>query len=77
VKSLGYPMSDPKLLLLAAELRARAEEILTRAGTFHDADARRKLHGIAATYMRNWRSGSNKVPSTWTSRRDPSRHGRW
>jgi len=43
-------MSDPKLLLLAAELRARAEEILTRAGTFHDADARRKLHGIAATY---------------------------
>ena len=43
-------MPDPKLLLLAAELRARAEEILTRAQTFHDTDARQKLQKIAATY---------------------------
>ena len=43
-------MPDPELLLLAAKLRARAEEILTRAETFHDTDARQKLRRIAATY---------------------------
>ena len=43
-------MPDPNLLLLVAELRARAEEILTRAETFNDTDARQKLHEIAATY---------------------------
>jgi hypothetical protein len=31
-------------------LRARAEEILCRAETFHDAEARRKLREIAVSY---------------------------
>jgi len=30
------------------ELRARAEEISARAETFHDADVREKMRGIAA-----------------------------
>ena len=43
-------MPDPQLSLLAMELRARAEEILARAETFHNADAQRKLRKIAADY---------------------------
>ena len=45
-------MPNPQVLLLARDLRARAEEIWTRAETFHDADARQKLHKIAATYVK-------------------------
>jgi hypothetical protein len=36
-------MPDSQLLLMAMHLRSRAEELLTRAETFHDADAQRKL----------------------------------
>jgi len=32
------------------ELRARAEEMSARAETFHDADVRQKMRGIAAGY---------------------------
>jgi hypothetical protein len=39
-----------KLLSLARDLRARAEEVLARAETFHDADAREKMRRIAASY---------------------------
>jgi hypothetical protein len=42
--------ADDNLLLLARNLRARAEEILTRAETMHDVDARQKMQGIAASY---------------------------
>ena len=45
-------MPDAELLSLARNLLARAEEIWTRAETFHDADARQKLHKIAATYVK-------------------------
>jgi hypothetical protein len=45
-------MPDPQLLLLAEDLRARAEEILARAETFNNADARQTLHTIAANYER-------------------------
>ena len=45
-------MPDAELLSLARNLQARAEEIWTRAETFHDADARQKLHKIAATYVK-------------------------
>jgi hypothetical protein len=45
-------MRDPQLLLLAENLRARAEEILARAETFHNTDARQTLHKIAADYER-------------------------
>jgi CheY-like chemotaxis protein len=43
-------MPSSKLLLHAAELRARAEEILVQAATFQDADAQRKMFEVAATY---------------------------
>jgi hypothetical protein len=43
-------MPDPQLLLLAMDLRARAEEILARAETFHNVDAQRGLRKIAADY---------------------------
>jgi hypothetical protein len=45
-------MPDPRLLLLVSELRARAEEIRTRAETFHDEEARQELRKIAATYVK-------------------------
>ena len=44
-------MPDPQLLLQAMELRTRAEEILARAETFHDANAQRGLRKIAADYQ--------------------------
>jgi hypothetical protein len=43
-------MPDQWLLSLITELRARAEEILARADTFHDAEARQTMHRIAASY---------------------------
>jgi hypothetical protein len=46
------PMPDAELPPLARSMRARAEEIRTRAETFHDADARLKLHKIAVTYVK-------------------------
>jgi AmiR/NasT family two-component response regulator len=44
------PVPDAKLLLLARDLRARAKEILIQAETMRDAEARRKMRGIAASY---------------------------
>ena len=49
---MGPAMPDAELLSLARNLLARAEEIWTRAETFHDADARQKLHKIATTYVK-------------------------
>jgi hypothetical protein len=46
----GSAVPDGELLSLAMELRARAEEMLARAETFHDADVRQKMRGIAADY---------------------------
>jgi hypothetical protein len=43
-------MPDAKLLSLARELRARAEEVLAQAETFEDAGARQKMREIAASY---------------------------
>jgi hypothetical protein len=43
-------MPADNLLLLATELRLRAEEILARVEWMHDADARQMLRGIAAGY---------------------------
>jgi len=43
-------MPDQWLLSLITELRARAEEILTRADSFHDAEAKQKMRRIAETY---------------------------
>jgi len=43
-------MPDQWLLSLVIELRARAEEVLTRADTFHDEEAQQKLRRIAEIY---------------------------
>jgi hypothetical protein len=43
-------MPDPRLLALANDCRERAEEILTRAETFHDASARERMRRLAANY---------------------------
>ena len=43
-------MPDHWLLSLVIDLRARAEEISTRADTFHHEDARQKMRSIAETY---------------------------
>jgi hypothetical protein len=43
-------MPDPKLLSLAAALRARAEEVLTHAEAMQNANTQKKMRGVAATY---------------------------
>jgi hypothetical protein len=48
----GHPMSDSKLLALASSLRARAKEILAKAETMTDADAREMMRAVAAAYER-------------------------
>lgn len=37
-------------LLLVREMRARAEEVLARAATFHDANAQETMREIAERY---------------------------
>jgi hypothetical protein len=41
---------DPMLLSVARDLRERAEEVLARAETFRDANAREMMHRIAWSY---------------------------
>ena len=43
-------MPDLKLLGLARSLRARAEEVLAKAETMKDADAKQKMGDVAASY---------------------------
>jgi hypothetical protein len=43
-------MPDQWLLSLVTKLRARAEELSVRANSFHDEQARQKMHRIAETY---------------------------
>jgi hypothetical protein len=45
-------MPDLNLLELARDARERAEEISTRADTFHDALARERMRRIAADYIK-------------------------
>jgi hypothetical protein len=45
-------MPDQTLLSLAREARERAEEALTRAETFYDAEAREAMLRIAANYIK-------------------------
>jgi hypothetical protein len=46
------PIPHANLLLLAQDFRARAEEILTRAETMHDADTRQKMREVADGYKK-------------------------
>jgi hypothetical protein len=48
----GLPMPDQRLLSLAREARDRAEELLVKAETFKDADAKQKMREIAAKYVK-------------------------
>jgi hypothetical protein len=43
---------DSKLLLLATTWRTHAEEILLQAETIKDANARREMREVAASYRR-------------------------
>jgi hypothetical protein len=43
-------MPDQTLVSLAGDARARAEEVRTRAETFHDAEAKQRMLEIAAKY---------------------------
>jgi hypothetical protein len=43
-------MPDQRLLSLAREARERAEEILVKAETFRDAEAKQKMREIAVKY---------------------------
>jgi hypothetical protein len=45
-------MPDQRLLSLAREARDRAEELLVKAETFKDADAKQKMREIAAKYVK-------------------------
>jgi hypothetical protein len=45
-------MPDENLLSLAREMRARAEEVLTRAENFDDLEARRTMYEIAESYVK-------------------------
>jgi hypothetical protein len=45
-------MPDQRLLLLARESRDRAEELLAKAETFRDADAKQKMREIAVKYVK-------------------------
>ena len=45
-------MPDPRLLALANDCRERAEEIVTRAETFHDAGAQERMRRLAASYQK-------------------------
>lgn len=43
-------MPDQWIVSLVTKLRARAEELSVRADSFHDEEARQKMHRIAETY---------------------------
>jgi hypothetical protein len=43
-------MPDHKLLVLARDWRARAKQILAKAETMSDADAREMMRAVAAKY---------------------------
>jgi len=45
-------MPDAKLLLLARNLRARAQEVLAQAEIMENAEAQRTMREIAASYER-------------------------
>jgi hypothetical protein len=46
------PMPDEKLLLLARNLRARAQEVLAQAEIMENAEAKQTMLDIAASYER-------------------------
>jgi hypothetical protein len=47
--TIGY---TEQLLTLAREAREHAEEVLTKAGTFSDQEARQRMREIAVSYVK-------------------------
>jgi hypothetical protein len=45
-------MPDAELTMLAKHSRARAKQVLARAKSFCDADAKRKMRRVAASYRK-------------------------
>jgi hypothetical protein len=54
-------MPDTELLLLASELRTRAEEILVRAANTDDLEAQKTIRAIAADYQKLARRAEQRV----------------
>jgi hypothetical protein len=54
-------MSDMQFLLLASELRTRAEEILVRAATTNDQEVREVMRVVAAGYEKLARRAEQRV----------------
>jgi hypothetical protein len=48
----SFAMVDAKLLSLAMDLRARAQDILARAETMYDVDAQHTLREVAARHKK-------------------------
>jgi Transposase IS200 like len=57
-----------KDLLLARNLRARAEEALALAETMYTPHTRQTICAESLRPTRNWRSGSNDTLAMWASR---------
>ena len=49
-RSKSFAMVDFKLLSLAMDLRARAQDILARAETMYDVDAQHTMREVAARH---------------------------
>ena len=45
-------MPDTELMILAKHSRARAKQVLVRAKSFRDADAKRKMRKVAVSYKK-------------------------
>ena len=45
-------MPDAELIVLAKHSRARAKQVLARAKSFRDVDAKRKMRRVAASYVK-------------------------
>jgi hypothetical protein len=54
-------MPDTELLLLASELRTRAEEILVRAANTDDLEAQKAIRAVAADYQKLARRAEQRV----------------
>ena len=54
-------MPDIQLLLLASELRTRAEEILVRAASMDDSEIQGMMRGVAAGYQKLARQAERRI----------------
>ena len=45
-------MPDTELMILAKRSRARAKQVLARAKSFRDVDAKRKMRRVAVSYKK-------------------------